>query len=69
MLTKRVHFAQFGKTFVAKNAGIAPSARRAIGPRIVTTARERVVDPQLEARLDDFRLGHADKGGVNLQLF
>src|SRR5688572_6021516 len=57
--------ARLAEAAQAELACIASSARLAVAAGIVTADGGRVVDPELEAQLDDLALGHPDERGTD----
>src|SRR5262245_30662075 len=56
------------ETLEAQNTGVAVAARDAIAVGVVAGARQRVIDSEVEAELNDLRLRKADQRGVDGQL-
>src|SRR4051794_9511214 len=53
----RVDQAGFFEAFQPEHARIAMTARATCGIRIITTVRQRIVDPKFRASLDDLSFG------------
>src|SRR5262249_37228846 len=68
-IPNRIDGARFGKSFEPQQTTVATTARETFGRRIVTTVRERVIDPQFKTSFDYLRLAEFNKRRVNVETY